>query len=307
MDTRITELLDIAYPIIQGGMAWVAEYHLAAAVSQAGGLGIISAAGLSSHALKEQLKKARGLTREPLGVHIMLMDSNVEEIAETVVEEGVAVVTTDSGNPVNYMRLWNSAGIKVLPTVSSVALARMMENMGAAAVIAEGLEAGGHIGAMTTMALVPQVADALKIPVIASGGIGDGRGLAAALVLGADGIQMKTRFCVATEAIAHHDYKERIIKAKDADSVVTGVRQGSPIRQIGNRMTREYMRMEKEGVFWEDLEEAVQNSVWRAVVDGDVINGTIMAGQEAGIITREQPCREILQELAEEAERLLNR
>ncbi|MDE5680469.1 MAG: nitronate monooxygenase [Lachnospiraceae bacterium] len=307
MDTRITELLGIAYPIIQGGMAWVAEYHLAAAVSQAGGLGIISAAGLSSDALRTQIRKVRKLTKKPFGVHIVLRYSNIGEITEVVMEEGVQIVTTDSGNPVNYMERWRSAGIKVIPTVSSVALARMMERMGAAAVIAEGLETGGHIGAVTTMTLIPQVADALKIPVIASGGIGDGRGFAAAMVLGADGIQMRTRFCVAREAIAHPNYKERIIKAKDIDSVVTGANQGRPMRQIGNRMSREYLRMEKEGIYWKDMERAAMNSMQKAVLDGDVISGTVMVGQAAGIVTKEQPCSEILHEMTREAEKLLNR
>ncbi|MBD5512019.1 MAG: enoyl-[acyl-carrier-protein] reductase FabK [Lachnospiraceae bacterium] len=307
MDTRITELLGIAYPIIQGGMAWVAEYHLAAAVSQAGGLGIISAAGLSSDALKKQIRKARALTKKPFGVHIVMGDSNTEEIAEVVVEEGVQIVTTDSGSPVNYMGRWRSAGIKVIPTVSSVALAKMMEHLGAAAVIAEGLEAGGHIGATTTMTLIPQVADALKIPVIASGGIGDSRGFAAAMILGADGIQMRTRFCVAEEAIAHPNYKERIIKAKDIDSTVTGMSQGRPMRQLGNRMSREYLRMEEEGTYWLDMEKAAMNSMQKAVLDGDVINGTVMVGQAAGIVTKEQSCGEILQEMTREAEKLLNR
>ena len=307
MDTRITELLGIAYPIIQGGMAWVAEYHLAAAVSQAGGLGIISAAGLSSDALRTQIRKVRKLTKKPFGVHIVLGYSNIGEITEVVTEEGIQIVTTDSGNPVNYMERWRSAGIKVIPTVSSVALARMMERMGAAAVIAEGLETGGHIGAVTTMTLIPQVADALKIPVIASGGIGDGRGFAAAMVLGADGIQMRTRFCVAREAIAHPNYKERIIKAKDIDSVVTGANQGRPMRQIGNRMSREYLRMEKEGIYWKDMERAAMNSMQKAVLDGDVISGTVMVGQTAGIVTKEQPCSEILHEMTREAEKLLNR
>lgn len=307
MDTRITELLGIEYPIIQGGLAWVAECHLAAAVSQAGGLGIVSAAGLSSDAFRKQIRKLKNLTKKPFGAHITLGYSNAFEVAEVVAEEGVPIVTTDSGNPLNFMKLWKQAGVQVIPIVSSVALARMMERLGAAAVIAEGMEAGGHIGAVTTMTLIPQVVDALKIPVIASGGIGDGRGFAAAMILGADGIQMRTRFCAAKESIAHPNYKERIIKAKDIDTVVTGMSQRRPIRQIGNRMAREYLRMEEGGTYWLDVERAVDDAAKKAVLGGDVINGTVMAGQSAGIIAKEQSCEEILQEMVKEAERLLNR
>lgn len=305
MKTRITELLGIEYPIIQGGMAWVAEYHLAAAVSEAGGLGLIGAASAPPEIVKQQIEEAKKLTSKPFGVNVMLMNPNAEEVARIVVEEGIKVVTTGAGNPAKYMAMWKEAGVKVIPVVASVAMAKLMERAGADAVVAEGMESGGHIGSATTMTLVPQVADAVSIPVIAAGGIADGRGFAASMMLGAEAVQIGTRFCVATEAITHANFKERIIKAKDIDSEVTGMSHGHPIRQIRNNMTKEYLRMEKEGAPFEELEYLALGSLRNAVMDGDVVNGTVMAGQIAGMIRKEQTCREMIQEIMTEAGVLL--
>lgn len=306
MKTRITELLGIRYPIIQGGMAWVAEYNLAAAVSNAGGLGLIGAASAPADAVREQIRKAKKLTDKPFGVNVMLMNPNADEVANVIVEEGVKIVTTGAGNPAKYMQMWKEAGVKVIPVVASVALAKLMERAGADAVVAEGMESGGHIGAATTMTLVPQVADAVNIPVIAAGGIADGRGFAAAMMLGAEAVQMGTRFVVATEAITHANYKEKIIKAKDIDSEVTGMSHGHPVRQLRNKMTREYLRLEKEGVPLEELEYLTLGSLRKAVMDGDIVNGTVMAGQIAGMIRKEQTCKEMIEEIMTEANALLN-
>ncbi len=307
MKTRITELLEIEYPLIQGGMAWVAEYHLASAVSEAGGLGIIGAGGAPAEFVREQIRKTRAVTNKPFGLNIMLMNPEADAIAKVAAEEGVKVVTTGAGNPGKYMKMWKEAGIKVIPVVASVAMARMMEKGGADAVVAEGTESGGHIGSATTMTLVPQVADAVKIPVIAAGGIGDGRGIAAAMMLGAQGVQMGTRFIVAEESIVHGNYKERILKAKDIDSEVTGRSTGHPIRVLRNQMTREYLKMEEQGVGLEELELLTLGSLRKAVMDGDVVNGSLMAGQIAGLVKKEQTCKEMIEEMMQEAEELLNR
>lgn len=307
MKTEVTELLGIKYPIIQGGMAWVAEYHLAAAVSEAGGLGIIGAASAPPEIVREQVRKVKELTDRPFGVNVMLMNPNADEVAQVVVEEGVKVVTTGAGNPGRFMEQWKKAGIKVIPVVASVAMAKMMERGGADAVVAEGTEAGGHIGSATTMTLVPQIVDAVKIPVIAAGGIGDGRGIAAAMMLGARAVQMGTRFIVARESIVHANYKERVIKAKDIDSEVTGRSTGHPIRVLRNQMTREYLKMEEEGVEFEELERLTLGSLRNAVIDGDVVHGSLMAGQIAGLIKREQTCQEIIEEVVSQAEDLLQR
>lgn len=307
MKTKITELLGIEYPIIQGGMAWVAEYHLAAAVSEAGGLGIIGAASAPPEVVREQIQKVKELTDKPFGVNVMLMNPNAPEVAQVVVEEGVKVVTTGAGNPAKFMEMWKKAGIKVIPVVASVAMARMMEKAGADAVVAEGTESGGHIGSATTMTLVPQVADAVNIPVIAAGGIGDGRGFAAAMMLGAEGVQMGTRFVVAKESIVHENYKERILKARDIDSEVTGRSTGHPIRVLRNQMTREYLKMEEEGVELEELERLTLGSLRKAVMDGDVVHGSLMAGQIAGLVKKEQTCKEMIEEIMQEAEHLLSK
>lgn len=307
MKTALTSLLGIEYPVIQGGMAWVGEYHLAAAVSEAGGLGLIGAASAPADVVREQIREARRLTDKPVGVNVMLLNPNAEEVARVIVEEGVQVVTTGAGSPARFMELWKSAGVKVIPVVASTAMAKLMERAGADAVIAEGMESGGHIGSATTMTLVPQVADAVEIPVIAAGGIADGRGFAAAMMLGAQGVQMGTRFVAAKESIAHENYKQKILKAKDIDSAVTGMSTGHPVRQIKNKMTREYLRLEKEGASFEELEYLTLGSLRKAVIDGDVVNGTLMAGQCAGLVTKEQTCREIIEEVVQEGCRLLGR
>ena len=305
MKTKITELLGIEYPIIQGGMAWVAEYHLAAAVSEAGGLGLIGAASAPPEVVREQIRKAKELTDKPFGVNVMLLNPNADEVAKVIVEEGIRVVTSGAGNPAKYMEMWKSAGVKVIPVVASVALAKMMARAGADAIVAEGTESGGHIGAATTMTLVPQVVDAVDIPVIAAGGIADGRGFAAAMMLGAEAVQMGTRFIVAKESIVHAAYKAKVIAAKDIDSEVTGSSTGHPVRQIRNKMTREYLELEKKGASFEELEYLTLGSLRKAVMEGDVINGTLMAGQIAGLVKKEQTCAEIIQEIMAEAKVLL--
>ncbi len=306
MKTEITELLGIEYPVIQGGMAWVAEYHLAAAVSEAGGLGLIGAASAPPEIVREQIRKVKELTEKPFGVNVMLMNPNAAEVAQVVVEEGVKVVTTGAGNPAKFMELWKQAGVKVIPVVASVAMAKIMEKSGADAVVAEGTESGGHIGAATTMTLVPQVVDAVNIPVIAAGGIADGRGVAAAFMLGAKAVQMGTRFVVAKESIVHANYKERVIKAKDIDSEVTGRSTGHPIRVLRNKMTREYLKMEADGVPFEELERLTLGALRKAVMEGDVVNGSLMAGQSAGMVKKEQSCREIIEEIMQEADALFS-
>lgn len=305
MKTRITELLNIQHPIIQGGMAWVAEYHLAAAVSNAGGLGIIGAASAPPEVVREQIREAKKLTDRPFGVNVMLMNPNAPQVAEVVVEEGVPVVTTGAGNPGKFIAMWKEAGVKVIPVVASTAMAKMMERAGADAVVAEGMESGGHIGEQSTMALVPQVVDAVEIPVIAAGGIADGRGFAAAFMLGAQAVQMGTRFVTAAESIAHENYKQRIIKAKDIDSEVTGRSTGHPIRVLRNQMSREYLKLEKAGASLEELENLTLGSLRKAVMDGDVKEGSLMAGQIAGLIHQENTCQEIIDEIMGQAEKLL--
>ncbi len=304
MKTRITELLGIQYPIIQGGMAWVAEYHLAAAVSEAGGIGLIGAGGAPASFVREQIRKTKELTQKPFGVNIMLMNPEADEIAKVVVEEGVKVVTTGAGNPGKYMAAWKDAGVKVIPVVASVAMAKMMERAGADAVVAEGTESGGHIGSATTMTLVPQVVDAVKIPVIAAGGMADGRGFAAAVMLGAEAVQLGTRFIVAKESIVHENYKQKIIAARDIDSEVTGMSHGHPVRQLRNSMTREYLKLEKAGAPFEELEQLTLGALRKAVVEGDTVNGTLMAGQIAGLVSKEQTCAEMIQEIMEQAENI---
>lgn len=305
MGKKVTELLGIEYPIIQGGMAWVAEHNLAAAVSEAGGMGIIGAGGAPADFVKDQIRRVKEVTDKPVGVNIMLMNPEADAIAQIIVEEGVTLVTTGAGNPSKYMEMWKAAGVKVIPVVASAAMAKMMERTGADAVIAEGMESGGHIGSITTMALVPQVVDAVSIPVVAAGGIGDGRGFAAAMMLGADAVQMGTRFVVAKESIVHSNYKKKVIAAKDIDSEITGMGYGHPVRQIRNNMTREYLKKEKEGASFEELEYLTLGSLRKAVTEGDVVNGTLMAGQIAGMIKKEQTCAEIIQEIMGEAEALL--
>ena len=298
-------MLGIEHPIIQGGMAWVAEYHLAAAVSEAGGLGIIGAGGAPAEFVREQIRKVKETTSKPFGVNLMLMNPEADDIARVIAEEGVKVVTTGAGNPGKYLTMWKEAGGKVIPVVASVAMAKMMERAGADAVVAEGTESGGHIGAATTMTLVPQVVDAVHIPVIAAGGIADGRGFAAAFMLGAEAVQMGTRFIVAKESIVHENYKKKVIDAKDIDSEVTGMSHGHPVRQLRNQMTREYLKREKAGAPFEELEQLTLGALRKAVVEGDAVNGTLMAGQIAGLVHREQTCEEMIREIMEQARILL--
>ena len=284
MKTRVNELLGTEYPIIQGGMAWVAEHNLAAAVSNAGGLGIIGAGGAPAEFVREQIRKTKEATGQPFGVNVMLMNPEADEIAKVIVDEGVRVVTTGAGNPAKYMEMWKAAGVKVIPVI-----------------------ARAHSGPTTTMALVPQVADAVSIPVIAAGGIADGRGIAAAFMLGAQGVQMGTRFVAAKESIAHDNYKERLIKARDIDSEVTGMSTGHPIRVLRNQMSRQYLKLEKEGAGFEELERLTLGSLRKAVMEGDVVNGSVMAGQIAGLVKKEQTCKEIIDELVSETEELFGR
>ncbi|KXB57194.1 MULTISPECIES: enoyl-[acyl-carrier-protein] reductase FabK [Lachnoanaerobaculum] len=305
MQTDITKLLGIEYPIIQGGMAWVAEHHLAAAVSEAGGLGLIGGANAPAEVVRNEIREARKLTSKPFGVNVMLMSPHAEDIAKVVVEEGIKVVTTGAGSPEKYMKMWKEAGIVVIPVVASVALARRMERTGADAVVAEGTESGGHIGEATTMTLVPQVVDAVNIPVIAAGGIADGRGLAASLMLGAKAVQMGTRFVVADESIVSEAYKDRVIAAKDIDSAVTGRSHGHPVRSLRNAMTREYSKLEAEGKSFEELEYLTLGTLRKAVMEGDIVHGTVMAGQIAGLVSKKQSAKEIIDEIMSEATNLL--
>ena len=299
------ENLGVKYPIIQGGMAWVADSSLASAVSNAGGLGIIAAANAPTDYIRDEIRKAKKLTDKPFGVNIMLLSENAEEIAHLVCEEGVKVVTTGAGNPGKYMELWKAHGIKVIPVVASVALAKRMERAGADAVIAEGCESGGHIGELTTMALVPQVVDGVSIPVIAAGGIGDGRGVAAAFMLGVQGVQVGTRFLVANECTIHENYKKKVISAKDIDSIVTGRSTGHPIRVLKNKLSRQFQKLEKENATIEALEELGRGCLPRAAKEGDIEMGSVMAGQIAGLIKKEQCCKDIIEEMFTQAEQAI--
>lgn len=305
MKTEVTKLLGIEYPIIQGGMAWVAEHHLAAAVSEAGGLGLIGAASAPAQWVREQIREAKKKTEKPFGVNIMLMSPHADEVAKVIVEEGVKVVTTGAGSPEKYMKMWKEAGVKVIPVVASVALAKRMERCGADALVAEGTEAGGHIGENTTMVLVPQIVDAVSIPVIAAGGIADGRGIAAAFMLGAQGVQLGTHFVVTKESQVHDNYKKCIIKAKDIDSRVTGRSTGHPVRALRNQMTKLYLEKEQAGASFEELELLTLGGLRKAVVEGDVVNGSVMAGQIAGLVKEELSCQELITKLVKETDDLI--
>lgn len=305
--TRICKILGIEYPIIQGGMAWAANHELAQGVSNAGGLGIIAAGNAPKEVIKEEIRKVKEKTNKPFGVNIMLMSPFAEEIVDLVCEEKVPVVTTGAGNPGKYMEKLKNAGIKVIPVVPTVALARRMEKQGADALIVEGTEAGGHIGELTTMAIVPQVVEAVDIPIIAAGGIADGRGFLAALALGAEGIQMGTRFVCSTECIAHENYKERIIKSKDRDAIVTGRSTGYPVRVLKNKFTKEYLELEKQGVPFEELEELGAGKLRLAVIEGDMDNGSVMAGQISGLIKDVKSCEEIINNIINEGEMYLEK
>ena len=308
ISTVIDQSLGLEFPIFQGGMAWVADASLAAGVSNAGGLGIIAAMNSNGEQLREVIRKCKKMTDKIFGVNIMLMSPFAEEVSDVVVEEGIKVITTGAGNPGKYMAKWLEAGIKVIPVVPSVALARKMEKDGAFAVIAEGGESGGHVGDLTTMALVPQVVDAVNIPVIAAGGIADGRQIAAAFMLGAQGVQVGTRFLVAKECTISQEYKNKILKARDIDTVVTGKRLGHPVRSIRNSFTREYTKAEYDSanVSDEELENMGLGRLRRAVREGDVSQGTVLAGQVASMVKKEQPAREMIEEMFSQAEEVLN-
>jgi len=304
--TEICDLLGIKYPIIQGGMAWVATAELAAAVSEGGGLGIIGAGNAPADVVREQIRKAKTITNKPFGVNVYFMSPFVDEVMNTVIEEKVAVVTTGAGNPGKYIPYLKQAGIKVIPVIASVALAQRLEKTGVDALIAEGMECGGHIGELTTMALIPQVADAVHIPVIAAGGIADGRGFISALSLGAKGVQMGTRFVCAKECIVHDNYKNAIVKAKDRSTVVTGRPTGHPVRVLKNKLSHQFEALENQGADIKELEALGAGRLRAAVVDGDVENGSVMAGQIAGMVNDIKPAAEIMEDMLHEARQVLD-
>lgn len=306
MKTRITELLGIEYPVVQGAMARIADGGLAGAVSEAGGLGIIACGGARPEWIREQVARARALTSKPIGINVMLMDPRASEVAELVCELSVEVVTTGAGSPANYMKMWKDAGVKVVPVVASSALAARMERLGADAVVAEGTEAGGHIGELTTMALVPSVAAAVSIPVIAAGGIVDGRGMLAAFALGAEGVQCGTRFLTVEECGVHEAWKEKVLKAKDSDTIVTGRGTGHPVRGLKNKFARECRKIEMAATSGEELEGMYAGSLARAVA-GDVENGSVMAGQVAALVTERGTAAEVIANMVREAEALAGR
>ncbi len=303
--TDICDLLGIEYPIIQGGMAWVADAHLASAVSEAGGLGIIAAGNAPADWVENEIIKAKGLTDKTFGVNVMLLSPYVDDVIDVVVKHKVKVVTTGAGSPGKYMEKFKSIGAKVIPVVASVSLAKRMENAGVDAIIAEGMESGGHIGELTTMALVPQVVDAVKIPVIAAGGIADGRGLVAALALGAKGVQMGTRFVASKECTISEAYKEAIVKAKDRDTVVTGRVTGHPVRILKNRLAREFLKMESNGATKEELEKFGEGRLRLAAREGDIEYGSIMAGQISGLIKDIKSVKDIMEDIVTQAEEVL--
>ncbi len=296
----ICDMLGIKYPIFQGAMAWISNHAIAAAVSEAGGLGIIAAGNAPADWLRKEIRACKEKTDKPFGVNVMLLSPYADEVARVVAEEGVKVVTTGAGNPGKYMELWKSKDMKVIPVVPSVAIAKRMEKGGADAVVAEGCESGGHIGELTTMVLVPQVAGAVNIPVIAAGGIADGRGFAAAMMLGAKGVQIGTRFLVAEECTVHEAYKERVLKATDIDTVVTGRSTGHPVRGLKNQLTRSFLQKEKEGATVDELEKLGAGALYKSAIEGDIMNGSVMSGQIAGLITKRQSAEEIIQELMKE-------
>ncbi len=303
--TRVCELCGIEYPIIQGGMAWVSDYRLASAVSEAGGLGVIAAGHLNPEEVREQIRKTRELTAKPFGVNIMLMSPYAEDIVRVVIEERVAVVTTGAGNPGKYVKPLKEAGIRVIPVVASVALAQRVVREGVDAVIAEGMESGGHIGEIATMALVPQVVDAVDVPVIAAGGIGDARGFLAALMLGAEGVQMGTRFALSKECGVHENWKRAYIKARDRDTVVTGRSTGHPVRVIKNKLARKFEQLERQGAPKEEIEKLGVGALKAAALDGDVEWGSVMAGQIVGLLKEEKSVKEIIDEIISGAAELL--
>lgn len=297
MYADICKVLGIKYPIIQGAMAWISDADLVAAVSNAGGLGVLATGHLDGEGCRQEIRRLKEMTDKPYAVNVMLLSPFVEQIVEVICEEKVPIVTTGAGSPGKYMKKFKEAGVKVIPVVPSVAMAKMMVKDGVDALIAEGTESGGHVGKTTTMALVPQVVDAVDVPVIAAGGIADGRGIAAAYMLGASGVQIGTRFLVAKECNVHPNYKAKIIKAKDIDTTTTGNSTGHPVRVIKNKMARAYETLEKKNASAEELEELGRGALKKAVVDGDVDNGSVMSGQIAGLVKKEQTCKEIIEEM----------
>lgn len=297
MNSKICEMLGIEYPIFQGGMAWVATYHLAAAVSEAGGLGIIAAGTADGEYIRNQIRHIREITDKPFGINVMLLSPNADEVMKVILEERVPVITTGAGNPGKYVKALKEAGTKIFPVVPSVALAKRMEREGVDGVIAEGTESGGHIGELTTMVLVPQVVDAVNIPVIAAGGIADGRGILAAISLGAEGVQIGTRFICSEECNIHENYKKAVLDAGDRDAVATGRSTGHPVRCLKNKLTREFDRLEESGASKEEIEKLGTGALRRAVVEGDVSHGSLMAGQISGLVKEIKTCREIIQDL----------
>lgn len=307
LHSKLCQLLQIQYPVLQGGMAWVATAELVAAVSNAGGLGVIGAANMPAEALRQEIRKTKTLTNKPYGVNIMLMSPYVKEVMEVVIEERVPVITTGAGNPGEYIPALKEIGAKVIPVVASVALAKRLERIGVDAVIAEGMESGGHIGEVTTMTLVPQVVDAVSIPVIAAGGIADARGVVAALALGAQGVQIGTRFVASTECVAHPNYKQAIIDAKERSTVVSGASTGHPVRVLGNKLTREFFRLEKSGALTEELEKLGAGRLRAAARDGDIHYGSVMIGQVAGLVSDIKPVADIMRDIIENIPDVLGR
>lgn len=305
MKTEITELLGIEYPVFQGGMAWVGTWELASAVSEAGGLGIIGAGGAPASWVEDQIHQMKKATDKPFGVNLMLMNPEADQIAEVIAREQVRVVTTGAGSPAKYMKRWKEAGVRVIPVVASSSMAKLMEKAGADAVIAEGTESGGHIGEVTTMVLVPSVCEAVNIPVIAAGGIVDGRGMAAAFMLGAKAVQMGTVFVASEESIVHDEYKNKVLKAKDIDTKVTGRTTGHPVRCLRNQQTKKYLQLEAEGASMEELEKLTLGGLRKAVVEGDVKSGSVMAGQAAGLVKTSRSCKEIVESTCNEALKIM--
>ncbi len=302
MKTRITELLGIEYPVFQGAMAWVADASLASAVSNAGGLGIIAGGSASADTVSSMIDEAQSLTDKPFALNIMLMSPHADDLAQLVIDKGVKAVTTGAGSPSSYMSAWKDAGIKVMPVVASTALARRMEKCGADAIVAEGGEAGGHIGELNTMALVPQVVQAVDIPVVAAGGVATGRQMAAALLLGAEGVQVGTRFLTVEECNAHENYKQKVLKAKDSDTIVTGRIAGHPVRGLKNKFARDARKAElKSIVDGEESEKKLSGSLRRAVIDGDLDEGSFMAGEVAGMVCERGTAEQVVQSLVQDA------
>ena len=306
MKKDICGILGIKYPIFQGGMAWVSESTLAAAVSNAGGLGIIAGANAPASHIRNEIRKTKKLTDKPFGLNIMLLSDNADELSDIAIEEGVKVITTGAGNPGKYMEEWKAAGIKVIPVVASVALAKRMERSGADAVIAEGCESGGHVGKLTTMALLPQVVDAVNIPVIAAGGVGDGRGIAATFILGASGVQVGTRFLVAEECTIHENYKNAVLKAKDIDTVVTGRVTGHPVQVLKNKLANEFLKLERQNADIEEIEALGRGALAKAVKEGDADWGSLMSGQIAGMVNKKQTASEIIEEMFAQYNEIIN-